>query len=212
MKKINVLILVCILISLIYWYKYQSFIEEYLVYSGDRFAQGALWTPITTLFLHFDPAHLIGNIIFLYVFGNVVEEEAGTKIAITAFFVGGVGSVIISSFYYGFDVLMIGASGAIFTLAAAAMLIKPLKSSVLFLFIPLGLVAILYFIFNVFAVSLGFGGNVGYVAHVAGFLIGIPFGIASSKGEWLKNLGITILLLMAFFMIIYVIQYSLSFL
>lgn len=212
MKKTKFLILVCILISLFYWYKYQSFIEEHLVYSGDRFAQGALWTPITTLFLHFDPAHLIGNIIFLYVFGNVIEEEAGTKMTITTFFVGGVGSVIISSFYYGSDVLMIGASGAIFTLSATAMLIKPLKSSVLFLFVPLGLVAILYFIFNVFAVSLRFGGNVGYVAHVAGFLIGIPFGIASSKGEWLKNLGITMLLLMAFFMIIYVIQYSLSFL
>jgi len=44
---------------------------------------------------------------------------------------------------------------------------------------------------------------VGYMTHVAGFFIGIPFGIAFSKGEWLKNLGITVLLLIAFLVIIY---------
>jgi membrane associated rhomboid family serine protease len=144
--------------------------------------------------------------LFLSVFGNVVEKEANGKITLLAFFTGGVGSLIVSSFYYGFNIVMIGASGAIFTLAAAAMLIKPLKLSLLFFFIPLGLVAILYFIFNVFAVIFEFGGNVGYAAHVAGFLIGIPFGIAFSKGEWIKNLGITILLLIAFLAAIYAIQ------
>lgn len=206
LKTTYALIVICVFVSLFYWYGYRSFTEEYLVYSGDRLKQGALWTPISTLFVHFDPMHLIGNIIFLYVFGKVVEEEAGANVATVAYFLGGVGSVIFSSFFYGFDVRMIGASGAIFTLSAAAMLIKPLRSSVFFLFVPLGLVAILYFVFNVFAVSLGFGGNVGYVTHVAGFLIGIPFGIVFSKGKWLKNVGITILLLIVFFVVIYAMQ------
>jgi len=210
LKRTNVLIVICIFVSLFYWYGYRSYVEEYLVYSGDRFKQGAFWTPISTLFVHFDSMHLIGNIIFLYVFGKAVEEEAGASVATIAYFSGGVGSIVISSFYYGFDVQLIGASGAIFALSAAAMLIKPLKSSVLFLFVPLGLVAILYFIFNVFAVSLGFGGNVGYVTHVAGFLIGVPFGIAFSKGKWLKNLGITMLLLLVFFAAIYIIQFASS--
>ena len=208
MKRTNVLIIICIITSLLYWYTYPS-LENFLVYSGSRLAQGALWAPVTTLFVHFDPVHLIGNMVFLYVFGNVVEENADAKMTMIAFFVGGIGSLVISSFYYGFNVSMIGASGAIFTLSAAAMLIKPLKSSVFFFFIPLGLVAILYFIFNVLAVSLGLGGNVGYVAHVAGFLIGVPFGVALSKGKWLKNLGITILLLIAFLVIICVIQFLL---
>ncbi len=194
------------MVSLFYWFVSTSFVEDHLVYSGDRLKQGIFWSPITTLFVHFDPAHLLGNMIFLYVFGKVVEEQAGAKMTLAAFLVGGVGSLMISSFFYGFDVAMIGASGAIFTLAAAAMLIKPLKSSLFFLFIPLGLIAILYFIFNVFAVALGFGGNVGYVAHVAGFLIGVPLGMAFSKGEWAKNLGITILLLIAFLAIIFLIQ------
>ena len=209
MKGTVMLIIICVLVSLLYWYVYPAIVENYFIYSGNRAAQGALWTPITTLFVHFDPVHLIGNMLFLYVFGNVVEKEAGAKMTLTAFLFGGIGSVIVSSLYYGLDVAMIGASGAIFTLAAAAMLIKPLKLSLAFLFIPLGLVAILYFIFNVFAVTYGVGGNVGYVAHVAGFLIGIPFGIAFSKGEWAKNLGITLLLLVAFVAIIFLIQFLL---
>lgn len=204
------MILISILVSLLYWFAYPRFAENHLIYSGNRLAQGALWTPVTTLFVHFDPVHLIGNMIFLYVFGKVVEEEIEAKMTMIAFFTGGVASLLISTFFYGFDVAMIGASGAIFTLSAAAMLIKPLKSSLFFFFIPLGLVAILYFIFNVFAVSLGLGGNVGYVAHVAGFLIGIPFGVVFSKGEWVKNLSITMLLLIAFLAIIYIIQFFLN--
>jgi len=212
LKKTNFLIIICTLVSLFYWYDvYSNFAKEYLVYSGNRLAQGALWTLVTSLFIHFDPIHLIGNMIFLYVFGRVVEEDAGAKLTMTAFLVGGVGSLIISSFYYGFNVSMIGASGAIFTLSAAAMLIKPLKSSWLFFFMPLGLVAILYFIFNVFAVSMNLGGNVGYMAHVTGFLLGIPFGIMWSKGEWVKNLSLTILLLIAFITMIYLIQFLLNF-
>lgn len=206
MKGTVTLIVICVLVSLVYWYSYPDLVEEYLIYSGDRAVQGAVWTPITTLFVHADLLHLVGNMLFLYVFGMVVEKEAGARMTLVAFLVGGIGSLIVSSFYYGFETWMIGASGAIFTLAAAAMLIRPLKLSLFFLFIPLGLVAILYFIFNVLAVTYEVGGNVGYVAHVAGFIIGIPFGISFSKGEWAKNLVITMLLLVIFLAIIFAIQ------
>ncbi|MGB9134556.1 MAG: rhomboid family intramembrane serine protease [Candidatus Bathyarchaeia archaeon] len=197
MKKTNILIIACVLVSLLYWLTYPS-LEDWLVYSGERLTKGAFWTLITSLFVHFDFRHLIGNMVFLYVFGMAFEGEAGGRVTAAAFFVGGVGSLLVSSFYYGSDISMIGASGAIFTLAAAAMLVKPLKLSIFFLFMPLGVVAVLYFLFNVFAVALGFGGNVGYVAHVAGFLIGVPFGIACSKGKWAKNLGIVVFMLLAF--------------
>lgn len=211
MKKTSVLIVICVLVSLLCWFTNPLF-ENYLVYSGERATSGAFWTLITSLFVHFDPSHLIGNMVFLYVFGRAFEEEAGGKVTMVAFFVGGVSSFLASSFYYGFGVQMIGASAAIFTLAAAAMLVKPLKLSVFFLFIPLGLVAVLYLIFNVFAVVLGFGGNVGYVAHVAGFIIGVPFGVAFSKGKWVKNLGITILLFIAFIALVLLFQMMRSFL
>lgn len=203
MKDTSKLILVCTLATFLVWYIPQ--IAGLLVYSGIGLANGAFWTLITALFIHGDLVHLIGNMVFLYVFGSTVESSADGKTMAAIFFVGGVGSFLFSTLYYGYDSVMIGASAAIFTLAAAAMLLKPLKSSILFFFMPLGLVAILYFIFNLFAVYFSVGGNVGYAAHVAGFLIGIPFGIALSKGEWVKNLGITILLLITFVAAIYAI-------
>ena len=181
-------------------------VTDFLVYSGSGLADGYLWTLITALFVHVNLLHLIGNMIFLYVFGNVVESSAGGKVMMAVFFVGGVGSFLVGTYYYGYTIIMVGASAAIFALAAAAMLMKPLKSSLLFFFMPLGLVAVLFFIFNLLAVYFSVGGNVGYVGHVAGFLIGIPFGMFLSKGEWVKNLGITLLLLIGFVAVILLIS------
>ena len=53
-----------------------------------------------------------------------------------------------------------------------------------------GLVAIIYFTYNMLAVYLGEQSNVVYISHVIGFLIGIPFGAAWSK-NFAKNLLIT---------------------
>jgi membrane associated rhomboid family serine protease len=65
---------------------------------------------------------------------------------------------------------MIGASAAIFTLTSIVMLVKPLKFSLIFL-MPQGLVAIIYFIYNVAAVYFGVQGNVAFISHIVGFII-----------------------------------------
>jgi membrane associated rhomboid family serine protease len=93
---------------------------------------------------------------------------------------------------------MLGASAAIFAVAACVMLVRPLKFSWLFL-APQGLVAILYFLYNVLVIYdpkliPGYDPQVGYIAHVIGFVTGIPFGIAWSP-NWKKNFLITLLLL-----------------
>ena len=204
MKDTNKLIVVCALVTVFFWF--MPSVTDFLVYSGSGLADGYFWTLITALFIHVNLLHLIGNMIFLYVFGNAVESSAGGKMMMTVFFVGGVGSFLVGTYYYGYTIIMVGASAAIFALAAAAMLMKPLKSSLLFFFMPLGLVAILFFIFNLLAVYFSVGGNVGYIGHVAGFVIGIPFGIFLSKGEWMRNLGITLLLLIGFVAVIWLIS------
>jgi membrane associated rhomboid family serine protease len=155
---------------------------------------------VTSLFLHADIWHLVGNMLFLYVFGNTVEQDLGSKKTLGVFFFGGILSFLLSLLFYDPAVPLIGASAAIFTLSAIVMLIKPLKFSIIF-FMPQGLVAILYFIYNAFAVYSGDEGNVAYVAHLIGFAIGIPFGLAWSK-NWLKNLLITLALLISYFIIV----------
>jgi membrane associated rhomboid family serine protease len=55
---------------------------------------------------------------------------------------------------------------------------------------PQGLVAIIYFTYNMLAVYLGEQSNIAYISHIIGFLIGVPFGAAWSK-NFTKNLLIT---------------------
>jgi membrane associated rhomboid family serine protease len=80
------------------------------------------------------------------------------------------------------------------------MLMKPLKFSWLFL-APQGLVAIIYFLYNVVLVydptlikGLGYDPSIAYIAHIIGFTVGVPFGIVWSQ-HWKKNLLITLGLL-----------------
>lgn len=91
---------------------------------------------------------------------------------------------------------MLGASAAIFSVAACVMLVQPLKFSWLFL-APQGLVALIYFIYNLLVVSRpslihGYDPHVAYIAHIIGFLVGIPFGVALSR-NWKRNLLLTLL-------------------
>lgn len=163
---------------MLYWYTERpDLVTEYLAFSEENLLRGRVWTLVTALFLHADLTHLLGNMLFLFVFGNTLESELETKKTFLAFFIGGILTFLIGSFFYEPSTFMIGASSAIFTLTAIVMLVKPLKFSLLFL-MPQGLVAIIYFTYNAFAVHFGIEGNVAYISHVIGFAIGIPLGIA----------------------------------
>jgi membrane associated rhomboid family serine protease len=200
LRKVNLVIIACILVSLVSWLLKPDVILEYLAFSGENLLKGRAWTLITSLFLHADILHLAGNMLFLYIFGNTIEEELGAAKTLGAFFVGGIITFPLSLLFYDWATPLIGASAVIFTLAAIVMLIKPLKLSI-FLFMPQGLVAILYFVYNALAVYSGTEGNVAYIAHIIGFAIGMPFGLAWSK-TWLKNLLITIALLAVYIIVV----------
>ena len=215
LKKSTILTILCILATLFTSLFKENPIVNYLYFSVENLTKGYFWTLITALFIHANPfrfpAHLIGNIIFLYVFGGTLEKEVGSARMMLAFLLGGAISFILSLHFYGFNTRMIGASAAIFTLASIIMLVKPLKFSWLF-FMPLGLVAILYFIYNVLAVyyfSVS-GFSIGYWGHIIGFLIGIPLGVAWSRGRWKKNLLIAIILLILYLTVTSLIQIWLS--
>ena len=134
--------------------------------------------------------------IFLFVFGNTLEKSVGARTHLAIFFTGGLVSFILSLLFLPRGAGMLGASAAIFTIAACVMLVQPLKFSWLFL-APQGLVALIYFLYNLAVVSHpslihGYDPHVAYVAHIIGFLVGIAFGIALSR-HWKKNLLLTLL-------------------
>jgi len=202
-NKINWVIIACILASIAFWLTGDSSLPtRYLAFSTANLLNGRVWTLVTSLFLHADILHLAGNMIFLYAFGNALEKEVGDEKTFLAFFLGGILSLLFGVFFYTPDVFLIGASAAIFTLTAVVMLVKPLKFSFIF-FMPLGLVAIIYIIYNVVAVQTGVEGNVAYISHVIGFAVGIPLGVTWSKNLF-RNLLITVGLLVFYLFIIWV--------
>ena len=171
--------------------------------------EGRIWTLVTAIFVHASLIHLLGNMIFLYVFGNTLESVTNSKKKmLAAFFVGGILSFPLSIPFFPASASFVGASAAIFTLAAVVMLLKPLRFSWLLL-MPVGMVAIVYFLYNAAAVYFNLQSDVAYVSHVIGFLLGVPFGIAWSP-EWKKNLGISLILLAVYFVALYLLtQYVL---
>lgn len=199
MNKINWVIIICVLTSVLFWYWKSDFIIEYLAFSGKNLLKGRVWTLFTSLFLHGNFLHLGGNMIFLFVFGNTLENKLKATKTLTAFFIGGASSFLLSIFFYNLSTPIIGASAAIFTLVVISMLIKPLKFSFLSI-MPLELLSILYFLYSITAIYSGVQGNVAYITHLIGFIMGIPFGIAWNK-KWARNLLLLAILVVYLFIL-----------
>ncbi len=193
MKLTDLLILLCILLTLYAWNTSAD-----LAFSVHAILNGEFYTLLTGLFVHATPVHLIGNMLFLYVFGNVLENDVGAQRTGIVFFAGGILSFILSIPFYPRSEMM-GASAAIFAIMAAVLLIRHPGLSIQFLS-PIGPLAILFFIFNVIAIQNGAMGNIAYIAHVTGFIIGLFFGARWNK-EWKESLLYTLVLLVVYILL-----------
>ena len=183
----NILILLSVAFSFYAWLT-----QNNLAFSAYALMHGGPYTLLTGIFVHANPIHLIGNMLFLYVFGNGLEDEVGDKRTGYVFFAGGFLSFILSiPFYPGAQ--MVGASAAIFSVMAALLLIRRPKLELRSLS-PTGPLIIVYFIFNIFSIQKGEPGNVAYVSHVLGFITGVFFGASWNK-KWKESLLFTLLLL-----------------
>ncbi|MGD0688694.1 MAG: rhomboid family intramembrane serine protease [Candidatus Bathyarchaeia archaeon] len=202
MRATNILILICILVTLYAWTLTPADVDRYLAFSLNNLQEGRVWTLVTAIFVHASILHILGNMIFLYVFGNTLESVTNShRKMLTAFFLGGILSFPLSLPFFPPGTSFVGASAAIFTLTAVVMLMKPLRWSWLLL-MPVGLVAILYFLYNGLAVYYQQQSDVAYVSHIIGFSLGLPLGIAWST-QWKRNLLISIGLLVVYFLLLY---------
>jgi membrane associated rhomboid family serine protease len=140
----------------------------------------------TSMFLHGGWMHLLGNMLFLWVFGGSVEEALGHFQYLIFYLICGIGSAVVhTAFNWGSDIPTVGASGAISGIMGAFIVLYP-RSRVttlipaLFLFFTIRIPAFLmlgYWFFIQFfsgVASLGMTdqGGVAWWAHVGGFLLG----------------------------------------
>ena len=135
----------------------------------------------TSMFLHGGFMHIIGNMLYLWIFGNNVEDFLGSFRFAVFYILSGLGASLAHIIFNpNSQVPMIGASGAIAGVLGAYFILYPgaRVSTLLFLFIIIRVVSIpaayvLGFWFLMQVLNVGLGGGVAWFAHIGGFLIGI---------------------------------------
>ena len=147
-----------------------------------------LVSAVTSQFVHAGWLHLLGNMLFLWVFGNNVEDRFGRfRFAVFYLAVGVVATYVYAfSFPYSTDTL-VGASGAIAgVLGAYLMLFPRARVLTVVVVVPIWLrawlVLGLWFVLQAFNAELATnpnadGGGIGYLVHVVGFVLGLAYGL-----------------------------------
>ena len=158
--------------------------------SCPTIGEGWLLTAITSMFLHGSWAHLLGNMLFLWIFGNNVEDALG-KVRFLIFYVlGGVAATALQTFVtlgYASDVEgtipHVGASGAISAVLGAYLVLLPHAKVLTLIFfvlreIPAIAFLLIWFGFQLWDGSASLshpeeGGGVAFFAHIGGFVFGV---------------------------------------
>ncbi|GAB4567389.1 MAG: rhomboid family intramembrane serine protease [Anaerolineae bacterium] len=154
-----------------------------------------LITLVTSMFLHGGWLHLISNMVYLWIFGDNVEDRLGSFRYLLFYLIGGVAAGIIqATFTPGSRVPGIGASGAVAAVLGAYLVFFPyaqvLVGVPLFFWfevfaVPAVLVLGFWFVSQFFngllTLAIGpaaFTGGVAWWAHVGGFVTGLILGPA----------------------------------
>jgi len=137
---------------------------------------------IAGTFLSFDAAHLVGNLIFLYIFGNIISSDISYKFYFLLLLFS---TVIIAGIDTGRGVYSVGISGFVCSLAGACMVLFPTRKIKFFYsliiingtfelrlvwFVLAMIIADVFGVLN-FVIGRGYG-DVNYQAHLMGFVIG----------------------------------------
>ena len=145
----------------------------------DLYAIPSWLTIFTSMFMHGGFMHLAGNMLYMWIFADNIEDDLGPKRFLLFYLLAGVGAamtqVLIDT---QSQVPMVGASGAIGGILGAYLINYP-KAKVLVL-IPFGFFSQLLKIRALYVLGFWFilqfissGGGVAYAAHIGGFVSGI---------------------------------------
>ena len=155
-------------------------VDAFMLYYGLVPAAFSWMNVITSMFLHGGWMHLIGNMWFLWIFGDNIEEHLGTVRFVIFYLVVGIAGALAQAFSLPSSTLpMIGASGAIAGVLGGYLMLFPRAKIVTFIPIPLlwpvidvpAWVFLGLWFFGQFFISSG--SNVAWMAHVGGFLAGL---------------------------------------
>jgi membrane associated rhomboid family serine protease len=153
-----------------------------------------VWTLLTSMFMHADIMHLLGNMVYLWVFGDNIEDAFGHVKYLIFYLLGGlaasfshIGSLLItlpSLGQVGLNIPSVGASGAISAILGAYLVLYPrakIRTVVFYFFVQIISVPAFYYLgfwflyqlmMGVYTLS-GFLSGVAFWAHIGGFIGGV---------------------------------------
>jgi rhomboid protease GluP len=128
---------------------------------------GYYYQLLTSMFIHADLAHIVGNMLFLFIFGLRGEEMFSLPEYLSIYFLGGLTGNMLSLLLLPSTTVSVGASGAIFALFGAAVIYarRSFRQSIIG--------ALIYAFFLLF-LSSGIGVN--NFAHIGGLVTGLAIG------------------------------------
>jgi membrane associated rhomboid family serine protease len=184
------------------WGAVPSRISAALAGTGD--AGPAATGVLASLFLHGGWEHLIGNMLFLWIFGNNVEDRLGRLPFLVFYLLGGVAAALAQVWIEpASDIPLVGASGAIAATLGAYIVLYPQARILTFVFlvffyqlieVPAVLVLAFWFVLQLIdgVATLGAqtaGGGVAFFAHIGGFVAGALVGVAVRATSTRRPMG-----------------------
>jgi membrane associated rhomboid family serine protease len=158
--------------------------------SCPQVGHGWLVTSVTSMFMHGSWAHLLGNMLFLWIFGNNFEDALGKVRYVVFYFLGGFAATATQTFVtlmFASDVEAtipsLGASGAISAVLGGYIVLLPNAKVLTVIFfilreLPAALFLGIWFGFQLLEGSSSIlhpqaGGGVAFFAHIGGFVFGV---------------------------------------
>jgi len=145
-------------------------------------------TIFSSMFMHGSIVHLLGNMLFLWIFGNNIEDYLGRKKFVIFYLICGIAAAFTQIFFNpDSKVPMVGASGAIAGVLGAYFLLYPrakVTTVIIFVFfirlikipavVVLGFWIIYQFLYGISSLAVRTGeGGVAWFAHIGGFICGV---------------------------------------
>ena len=158
------------------------------------------WTVFTYMFAHTRVLHILGNTLWLWAFGYIMQDLTGNRKIIPVFIYGGLAGALAFLVSYNLfpglqaqaaNSVLLGASAGIMAIAVATTMIAP-KFRIFPMLnggIPLWVVTVLYLIVDLATIPYNNAG--GHIAHLGGAFMGFIFIILYRRGidlsEWMAN-------------------------
>ncbi|HEX9750362.1 MAG TPA: rhomboid family intramembrane serine protease [candidate division Zixibacteria bacterium] len=164
-------------------------IVRYFGLSPVLVAGGAVWQPVTYMFLHGGFMHLLFNMFALWMFGRDLELDWGAGAFVRYYFVTGIGAGLVTvAMLWGSPIPTIGASGAVFAILLAFGMTYPNRLIYIWFLFP---IKAKYFVMMFGALEFlasmkGSADGIGHFTHLGGLAVGFLYLRLERRGVRLR--------------------------